>query len=183
MTLVGLLSAIGGFLKVRFLVDKEVIDNVIFRLHYRITSAILFVCCILCTANSLIGGYLTTWQWWRHIWLLGLNPNEGHQCQFILVPQDTHLHIAVRPSTTIPSTLTLQDDLRIMLPACILDACDSDLGWNTKLSSLRFLVWFLISSKQNPGQYPNWKYDHFMLNLPFWYYTVQVTVTTVHKPK
>ncbi|KDR16624.1 Innexin inx3, partial [Zootermopsis nevadensis] len=34
---------------------QEVIDNVIFRCHYRFTSAILFVCCILCTANSLIG--------------------------------------------------------------------------------------------------------------------------------
>jgi len=57
MTLFGLLSAIAGFVKVRFLVDKEVIDNAIFRCHYRFTSAILFVCCILCTANTLIGGY------------------------------------------------------------------------------------------------------------------------------
>jgi hypothetical protein len=57
MSLVGLLSAIAGFVKVRFLVDKEVIDNVIFRLHYRVTSAVLFVCCILCTANGLIGGF------------------------------------------------------------------------------------------------------------------------------
>jgi hypothetical protein len=58
MTLVGLLSAIAGFVKVRFLVDKEVIDNVIFRLHYRVTAAIIFVCCIICSANSLIGGLL-----------------------------------------------------------------------------------------------------------------------------
>jgi hypothetical protein len=57
MSLFGLLSATAGFVKVRFLADKEVIDNVIFRLHYRVTSAILFVFCILCTANSLIGGY------------------------------------------------------------------------------------------------------------------------------
>ncbi|XP_021925145.1 innexin inx3-like [Zootermopsis nevadensis] len=55
MSLVGLLSALAGFVKIRFLADKEVIDNVIFRCHYRFTSAILFVCCILCTANSLIG--------------------------------------------------------------------------------------------------------------------------------
>jgi hypothetical protein len=73
MTLVGLFSAIAGFVKVRFLVDKEVIDNMIFRLHYRVTSAILFVFCILCTANSLIGGYRLS-----HIHeLLALNPNEG----------------------------------------------------------------------------------------------------------
>lgn len=55
MALLGLLTALAGFVKVRFLVDKEIIDNVIFRCHYRVTSAILFVCCILCTANSLIG--------------------------------------------------------------------------------------------------------------------------------
>jgi len=78
MSLFGLLSAIAGFVKVRFLVDKEVIDNVIFRCHYRVTSAILFVCCILCTANSLIGGYHLA-----HIHeLLGLYPNEGCQSQF-----------------------------------------------------------------------------------------------------
>jgi hypothetical protein len=58
MTILGLLSAIAGFVKVRYLIDKAVIDNAIFRCHYRVTSAILFVCCILCTANSLIGGYI-----------------------------------------------------------------------------------------------------------------------------
>lgn len=55
MSLFGLLSATAGFVKVRYLIDKEVIDNVVFRFHYRVTSAILFVFCILCTANSLIG--------------------------------------------------------------------------------------------------------------------------------
>jgi hypothetical protein len=70
MSLVGLLSATAGFVKVRFLGDKEVIDNVIFRLHYHFTSAVLFVCCILCTANSLIGESLTTANIneWCHIW-------------------------------------------------------------------------------------------------------------------
>jgi hypothetical protein len=57
MTLLGLLSAIAGFVKVRFLADKEVIDNVIFRLHYRVTSAVLFMCCILCSAHGLIGEF------------------------------------------------------------------------------------------------------------------------------
>jgi len=77
MTLLGLLSSIAGFVKVRYLVDKEVIDNAIFRCHYRVTSAILFACCILCSANSLIGGYNLA-----HIdELLGLNPNEGCQSQ------------------------------------------------------------------------------------------------------
>lgn len=55
MAVLGLASAIAGFVKVRFLVDKAIIDNMVFRCHYRITSAILFLCCVLCTANSLIG--------------------------------------------------------------------------------------------------------------------------------
>lgn len=55
MAVFNLLSSVAGFVKVRFLIDKAVIDNMVFRLHYRITSAILFVRCILCTTNSLIG--------------------------------------------------------------------------------------------------------------------------------
>lgn len=55
MAVFGLVSAVAGFVKVRYLVDKAIIDNIVFRCHYRITSAILFLCCILCTANSLIG--------------------------------------------------------------------------------------------------------------------------------
>lgn len=55
MAVFNLLSSLAGFVKVRFLIDKAVIDNMVFRLHYRITSAILFVCSILCTTSSLIG--------------------------------------------------------------------------------------------------------------------------------
>lgn len=55
MTVFGLVSAVAGFVKVRFLVDKAVIDNIVFRAHYRITSAIMFLCCIIVTANNLIG--------------------------------------------------------------------------------------------------------------------------------
>lgn len=55
MALFGLVSAVAGFVKVRFLIEKAIIDNLIFRCHYRITSAILFVFCILVTANNLIG--------------------------------------------------------------------------------------------------------------------------------
>lgn len=55
MSVFGLVSAVAGFVKVRYLVDKAVIDNSIFRCHYRITSALLFVCCIIVTANNLIG--------------------------------------------------------------------------------------------------------------------------------
>ncbi|XP_014207948.1 innexin inx3 isoform X1 [Copidosoma floridanum] len=55
MTVFGLLSAVAGFVKVRYLIDKATIDNVVFRAHYRITSAILFACCMVVTANHLIG--------------------------------------------------------------------------------------------------------------------------------
>lgn len=60
MTVFGLVSGVAGFVKVRYLIDKAVIDNMVFRMHYRITSAILFLCCILITANNLIGKCLTT---------------------------------------------------------------------------------------------------------------------------
>ncbi|XP_075970824.1 innexin 3 [Anticarsia gemmatalis] len=55
MAVFGLVSSVAGFVKVRYLIDKAVIDNMVFRMHYRITSAILFLCCILVTANNLIG--------------------------------------------------------------------------------------------------------------------------------
>ncbi|XP_012235268.1 innexin inx3 [Linepithema humile] len=55
MVVFGLVSAIAGFVKVRYLIDKAVIDNAFFRLHYRHTSAILFLCCIIVSANNLIG--------------------------------------------------------------------------------------------------------------------------------
>ncbi|XP_070158285.1 innexin inx3 [Polyergus mexicanus] len=55
MAVFGLVSAVAGFVKVRYLIDKAIIDNMVFRMHYRITSAILFLCCIIVTANNLIG--------------------------------------------------------------------------------------------------------------------------------
>jgi len=55
MAIFGLVSSLAGFVKVRYLIDKAIIDNLVFRCHYRVTSAILFVCCIIVTANNLIG--------------------------------------------------------------------------------------------------------------------------------
>ncbi|KAK3923971.1 Innexin inx3 [Frankliniella fusca] len=55
MALIGLVSSLAGFVKVRYLIDKAIIDNIVFRCHYRVTSAILFLCCIIVTANNLIG--------------------------------------------------------------------------------------------------------------------------------
>lgn len=61
MALFGMASAVAGFVKVRYLIDKAIIDNMVFRMHYRITSAILFLCCILVTANNLIGKSLVVY--------------------------------------------------------------------------------------------------------------------------
>lgn len=55
MALLGMVSAVAGFVKVRYLIDKAIIDNMVFRMHYRSTSALLFLFCILVTANNLIG--------------------------------------------------------------------------------------------------------------------------------
>ncbi|XP_045475550.1 innexin inx3 [Harmonia axyridis] len=55
MTVFGMVSAVAGLIKIRYLVDKAMIDNMVFRAHYRLTSAILFVSCIIVTANNLIG--------------------------------------------------------------------------------------------------------------------------------
>ncbi|KAJ4440295.1 hypothetical protein ANN_08434 [Periplaneta americana] len=55
MALVGLLKSTAPFTKVRLVKDKAVTDNVVFQLHYRFTTGILFVFCILCTASNLIG--------------------------------------------------------------------------------------------------------------------------------
>ena len=55
MSVFGLVSAVAGFVKIRYLIDKAIIDNMVFRAHYRITSALLFVSCIIITANNLIG--------------------------------------------------------------------------------------------------------------------------------
>jgi len=55
MSLVALLGSLTGFVKVRFLPDKAITDNAVFRLHYRFTSAFFFASCVLITAFDLIG--------------------------------------------------------------------------------------------------------------------------------
>ncbi|KAB7504543.1 Innexin inx6 [Armadillidium nasatum] len=52
MVLVDLLSAIGGLIRVKESAD---IDNAVFKLHYKITTTMLFGFCILITANSIVG--------------------------------------------------------------------------------------------------------------------------------
>ena len=54
MTVMKLLMPVAGLIKARSR-DKADIDSAFFKLHYRTTSTILFICCILVTANNLIG--------------------------------------------------------------------------------------------------------------------------------
>lgn len=51
----GIVSSLAGLIKIRYLSDKAVIDNCIFRLHYKFTSSIFFLGCLLCTATAYIG--------------------------------------------------------------------------------------------------------------------------------
>lgn len=55
MSLVGLMGSVAGFVRVRFLHERADIDNAIFRLHYRFTSAFFFGACCLITAFDLLG--------------------------------------------------------------------------------------------------------------------------------
>ena len=54
MTVMGILAPIAGMIKIRSR-NKADIDSPFFKLHYRTTATILFICCILVTANDLIG--------------------------------------------------------------------------------------------------------------------------------
>lgn len=49
-----MLMPVAGLIKVRY-GDKADIDSPVFKLHYRTTSTVLFISCILVTANDLIG--------------------------------------------------------------------------------------------------------------------------------
>lgn len=73
--LIGLLSSLTNFVKVRYVQDKAVVDNTIFRLHYRFTSVFFFGACIVisifdllgkpihCTLNSVDPNILNTFCW------------------------------------------------------------------------------------------------------------------------
>lgn len=54
MTVMKLLMPVAGLIKVRYSTKAD-IDSPFFKLHYRTTSTILFISCILVTANHLIG--------------------------------------------------------------------------------------------------------------------------------
>ena len=55
MAVMGMLMPVAGLIKVRYRGAKADIDSPFFKLHYRTTATICFICCILVTANDLIG--------------------------------------------------------------------------------------------------------------------------------
>lgn len=55
MTVINLLAPLAGLVKVRYQGSKADIDSPFFKLHYRTSATICFLCCILVTANDLIG--------------------------------------------------------------------------------------------------------------------------------
>ena len=58
MTVMSMLGAVAGMIKVRSR-DKADIDSPFFKLHYRTTSTILFISCLLVTCNDLIGSTIS----------------------------------------------------------------------------------------------------------------------------
>lgn len=59
MSVMGLLMPVAGLIKARYRGEKAEIDSPFFKLHYRTTSTLLFVSCLLVTANDLIGSTIS----------------------------------------------------------------------------------------------------------------------------
>jgi len=54
-----LLMPVAGLIKARYKGAKADIDSPFFKLHYRTTATLFFVCCLLVTANDLIGSTIS----------------------------------------------------------------------------------------------------------------------------
>lgn len=54
-----LLMPVAGLIKARYRGAKADIDSPFFKLHYRTTATLLFICCLLVTANDLIGSTIS----------------------------------------------------------------------------------------------------------------------------
>jgi len=59
MTIANLLMPVAGLIKARYAGAKAEIDSPFFRLHYRTTATLLFISCLLVTANDLIGSTIS----------------------------------------------------------------------------------------------------------------------------
>jgi len=59
MSVMGLLMPVAGLIKARYRGAKAEIESPFFKLHYRTTTTICFICCILVTCNDLIGNTIS----------------------------------------------------------------------------------------------------------------------------
>ena len=59
MSVMGLLMPVAGLIKARYKGAKAEIDSPFFKLHYRTTSTILFISCLLVCCNDLIGSTIS----------------------------------------------------------------------------------------------------------------------------
>ena len=59
MSVMGLLMPVAGLVKARYRGQKAEIESPFFKLHYRTTATLLFISCILVTANDLIGSTIS----------------------------------------------------------------------------------------------------------------------------
>jgi len=59
MSVMGLLMPVAGLIKARYRGEKAEIDSPFFKLHYRTTSTLLFIGCLLVTCNDLIGSTIS----------------------------------------------------------------------------------------------------------------------------
>jgi len=59
MTVANLLMPVAGLIKARYRGAKADIDSPFFKLHYRTTATLFFICCLLVTANDLIGSTIS----------------------------------------------------------------------------------------------------------------------------
>ena len=59
MSVMGLLMPVAGLVKARYRGRKAEIESPFFKLHYRTTATLLFISCILVTANDLIGSTIS----------------------------------------------------------------------------------------------------------------------------
>lgn len=92
MSVVGHLSIFATHLKVRSLQDKPVVDNAIFRLHYRFTSIFFFAASVLVTAIDFFGKpidcmaekkfahvhVLNTYCWIQHTFTVPFGDDQEH---------------------------------------------------------------------------------------------------------
>merc|ERR1712012_1397119 len=138
MTVANLLMPVAGLIKARYRGAKADIDSPFFKLHYRTTATLFFICCLLVTANDLIGstiscfgpegvpgGLLNTYCWIMSTFSIpgsggahpGLGPETGEETvhayyqwvPFVLFLQGVMFYIPKSHQVHLPSLRTIRN--------------------------------------------------------------------------